>query len=107
MTTTIRHPMADDADVLLATLRNALEAHADVDDLDLHGRTPAGRALITLAARARAATATLGTDPGTPLTDGPGVVVLRDLAAATRLLERAAAATPVAARAPEVVPAAA
>jgi hypothetical protein len=101
MTTSIRHtPAAVSADALLTVLRNALDAHADADDLALHGGTPAGRALLGLAARARATAAALGSDPGTPLVDGPGVVVLRDLAAATRLLERAvAAAVPEAQRA--------
>jgi hypothetical protein len=79
---------ADTVDALLPALRRVLEAQAD-DDGDPHGRTPAGRALLGLAARARAAAADLGADPGTVLTDGTGVVVLRDLAAATRLLERA------------------
>jgi hypothetical protein len=103
---------AVDADALLATLRNALDAHAD-DDADPRGGTPAGRALLTLAALARSTAAALGADPGTPLTNGPGVVVLRDLAAATRLLDRAvtaaasAAATDELFRAPKAVPAAA
>jgi hypothetical protein len=101
MTTSIRHtPAAVSADALLTVLRNALDAHADADDLGLHGGTPAGRALLELAACARATAAALGSDPGTPLVDGPGVVVLRDLAAATRLLERAVAtAVPEAQRA--------
>jgi hypothetical protein len=95
--TTPTHPHTDlpapavDADALLARLRDALDAHA-ADDADPHGGTPAGRALLRLATLARATAATLGADPGTPLTDGPGVVVLRDLAAATQLLERALSA---------------
>jgi hypothetical protein len=91
MTAPVHHTTrTDTADVLLPVLHRALEAHAFDDDGDPHGRTPAGRALLDLARWARAAAADLGADPGTTLSDGSGVVVLRELAAATRLLTRAA-----------------
>lgn len=51
--------------------------------------TPAGRTLLSLAAQARRTAASLGAESGAPLTAGPGVVVLRELAAAAHLLDRA------------------
>ena len=63
------------------------------DDADRYSsRTPAGRTLLALATVARRAVAALGTDPGVALSGGPGIVVLRELAAAARLLDEAAAA---------------
>ena len=55
-------------------------------------RTPAGRTLLALAALARRAAGALGVDAGVALTGGPGIVVQRELAAAARLLDEAAAA---------------
>ena len=76
--------------MLLALLHDALSA-VEEQDLDLlHARTPAGSALMSLSAITRRAAGALGADPGVHLTDGPGVVVVRDLVAATRLLARAA-----------------
>jgi hypothetical protein len=65
------------------------------DDADRYpSRTVAGRTLLALATLARRATAALGTDPGVALSGGPGIVVLRELASAARLLDEAAAAAP-------------
>ena len=55
-------------------------------------RTPAGRALLSLATLARRAAGALGADPGVALSGGPGVVVQRELVSAVRLLEEAAQA---------------
>jgi hypothetical protein len=63
------------------------------DDADRYSsRTPAGRALLSLAALARRAAGSLGAEPGAPLTSGPGIVVQRELAAAVHLLDEAVAA---------------
>ena len=63
------------------------------DDTDRYSsRTPAGRTLLALATVARRAVAALGTDPGVALTGGPGIVVLRELASAARLLDDASEA---------------
>jgi hypothetical protein len=80
---------------LLAVLDDALALCAEHDDADLRGITTAGRAVLGLAALARRAAAALGADPGTLLAGGQGVVVVRDLDAATRLLARAAGARTV------------
>ena len=71
---------------LLALLEEAVDAVADVDPDDLDSRLPAGRELLDLAACARAAIAELGAHPGTLVTEAPGVVVVRELVAATRML---------------------
>ena len=89
-------------DMLLTLLADALSA-CEEQDLDLlHGRTPAGTALMSLSVIARRAAAALGADPGVHLTDGPGVVVLRDLVASTRLLAGTAHRLPAAHDAPEM-----
>jgi hypothetical protein len=78
------------ADVLGALLADALDVAAD-DAADRYSsRTPAGRTLLALAAVARRAAGALGAEPGVSLTDGPGVVVQREVAAAARLLDEAA-----------------
>ncbi|HEX2361197.1 MAG TPA: hypothetical protein VHI11_03900 [Jiangellaceae bacterium] len=69
-------------------LRHALAACEEQDLESLHGRTAAGRALVSLSALARGAASALGAAPGASLTDGPGVVVVRDLVSATRQLAR-------------------
>lgn len=79
-----------DADGVLDTLHDTLDAVADLDPDLLHSHTSAGHAVVALAAAARAAAASLGADPGTPLREAPGVVVVRDLVAAVSLLEHAA-----------------
>jgi hypothetical protein len=78
-------------DVLLAVLDDVLLACAERDADLFSGRTPAGRSLVELSALTRTAARGLGEDAGTCLDDGPGVVVVRDLVAATRLLARAVA----------------
>jgi hypothetical protein len=79
-------------DVLRSLLDDALDIAGDDAGVDHSSRTPAGRTLLDLAALARRAAGALGADPGVVLTAGPGVVVQRELAAATRLLAGAAAA---------------
>lgn len=75
-------------EMLLAVLADALSA-CEERDLDLlDGRSRAGSALLSLSAIARRAVAVLGAGAGVQLTDGAGVVVVRDLVVATRLLSR-------------------
>ena len=77
---------------VLAVLEEALLLCADADPGALHGRSPAGRAALGLSALARSTVTDLGSDAGVALTDGPGIVVVRDLAAATSRLAAAARA---------------
>lgn len=85
--------VAAEAAMLLHLLDDALWACGEHDPDRLHTGTVAGHALASLAAAARAMTSALGHRPGTALVDGPGVVVVRDLAAATRTLAVAVSAT--------------
>ena len=88
--------------LMLEVLRDALFACAE-PDLDMfHSTTPAGRAAISLAGLARSAVAALGAEPGPVLHDGPGVVVIRDLAQAVILVEVAAAHAADSARLPSL-----
>lgn len=73
---------------LLAVLRDVVAAGAELDPDTLHSTLPAGRAVLTLAAAARAHAARRGADAGTCLTDGPGIVVMRELVQVLALLER-------------------
>jgi hypothetical protein len=82
-------------ETLLALLHDALSACEEQDLGLLDAKTPAGSALVSLSALARGAAGALGTAPGRYLTEGPGVVVVRDLVTATRLLARAASRTNV------------
>jgi hypothetical protein len=78
-------------DDLRAVLYDALSV-ADDDFPDVFdGGTTKGRTLLALAALARQAAGALGADPGITVLAGPGPVVVRELAAAIRLLDRAAA----------------
>jgi len=92
MTTTLLPPgttPTPSTDGLRALLDDALSVAAD-DAFDRYSsRTPAGRALLSLAALARRAAGALGVEPGVALTSGPGIVVQRELAAAARLLNGA------------------
>lgn len=98
--TTISHTrealrtVATDPDIVRALTHDALAMAATENPDRFAGDTPAGRALLSIAARARQAAASLGADAGSPLTAGPGIVVVRELAAAVRLLDRAVAARP-------------
>jgi hypothetical protein len=76
---------------LRAALHDAVLACAQEDPEKFDSGTADGRAVLALAAGARSAAAALGVDPGTTLTRGPGVVVVRDLVAAVRLLDTATA----------------
>lgn len=76
---------------LLRVLHDALCACAELDPDLFHSTTAAGRVATSIAGLARSAVAALGADPGTALRDGPGVVVIRDLAHAVTLLELASA----------------
>ena len=76
--------------ILLTVLHEALAACEERDLELLHSSTAAGRALVSLSALARRAAGALGVAPGPRLTAGPGVVVVRDLVAATGLLARVA-----------------
>lgn len=88
--------------LVLEVLRDALFACAE-PDLDMfHSTTPAGRAATSLAGLARSAVASLGAEPGPVLHDGPGVVVIRDLAQAVILVEVAAAHATDSARSPSL-----
>jgi hypothetical protein len=90
MTTMVRtETSTGTADLLRDVLHDALDVAADGDVDAFDSRTPSGRALVSLAALARQAAGALGDEPGIPVADGPGVVVVRDLAAAVRLLDRA------------------
>jgi hypothetical protein len=92
MTTMLLHPgttTTPTTDVLRVLLDEALSVASD-DAADRYSsRTPAGRALLSLAALARRAAGALGADAGVPLSSGPGIVVQRELAAAAHLLDGA------------------
>jgi hypothetical protein len=78
------------ASALLRDLMNdALAVVADEDTDSFDSRTPAGRAVLSLAALARQAAGALGADAGTTVASGPGVVVVREFAAAAHLLDSA------------------
>jgi hypothetical protein len=79
-------------EALLAALAEAIDFCAQHEDDDLHTGTLAGRTLADLAASARDRVRALGLDGGTPLAEATGVVVVRELVAAFRLLQRVAAA---------------
>jgi len=85
-TTTTDPTAAPSAQFLLAVLQDTVAAVAHVDPDVLGSRHPAGQELLRLAALARAVTVGLGRHPGTVVTEAPGVVVVRELVAATRTL---------------------
>jgi hypothetical protein len=98
MTTTMLHTgttTTSDIDDIRALLHDALEVAAD-DSADLFdGGTTTGKTLLALAALARQTAGALGADPGITVLAGPGVVVVRELAAAVRLLDQTASDRPV------------
>lgn len=73
---------------LLAVLRGVVTASADLDPDLLHSTGPAGRAVLTIAAAGRRHAAELGVDAGTPLSQAPGIVVMREAVQVLTLLER-------------------
>ena len=79
-TGTTRTSATDDLRHLLDDVLRSVAADDDADRYS--SRTPAGRTLLALATLARRAAGALGADPGVALTGGPGIVVLRELAAA-------------------------
>jgi hypothetical protein len=92
MTTTIYSPETTtrtSTDSLQALMHDALFAVAEQPADRFSSTTTAGRDLLSLAAMARLAARALGAEAGIPLTAGAGVVVVRDFAAAVRLLDRA------------------
>jgi hypothetical protein len=78
-------------DDLRALLYDALSVADDDFPDSFDGGTSDGRTLLALAALARQAVGALGGDPGITVLAGPGPVVVRELASAIRLLDRAAA----------------
>jgi hypothetical protein len=76
---------------LRALLYDALSVAEDDFPDSFDGGTTKGRTLLALAALARQAAGAVGADPGITVLAGPGPVVVRELAAAIRRLDRAAA----------------
>jgi hypothetical protein len=97
MTTTMLrtdHPVpttTSGVDDLRPLLYDALSVASDDSADSFDGGTTKGRTILALAKVAREAAGALGADPGIAVLAGPGVVVVRELAAAVRLLDRAAA----------------
>jgi hypothetical protein len=80
-------------DALRLLMDDVLLAVAADDDADRYSsRTPAGRALLSLATLARRAAGALAAESGGTLDGAPGIAVQRELAAAARLLGEAAEA---------------
>ena len=75
---------------LRAVMYDALSVAEDDFPDAFDGGTTSGRTLLALAALARQAVGALGGDPGITVLAGPGPVVVRELASAVRLLDRAA-----------------
>lgn len=95
-------PSPREVDRLLTILHDALDAVAELDPDLLHSSTAAGQAVVALAGAARTAVAALGAEPATVLRTAPGVVVVRDLVAATSLLELAASRAGAPSRSPDL-----
>ncbi len=92
MTTMLRSDsQTSGLDDLRALLYDALSVAEDDFPDSFDGGTTNGRTLLALAALARQAVGALGGDPGITVLAGPGPVVVRELASAIRLLDRAAA----------------
>jgi len=92
MTTMLRTDSTTGLDDLRALLYDALSVAEDDFPDAFDGGTTRGRTLLALAALARQAAGALGADPGLTVLAGPGPVVVRELGAAIRLLDRAASA---------------
>jgi hypothetical protein len=80
----------DSTDLLRDVLHATLDRVAGEDPDSFDSRTADGRALLSLAARAREVAGSLGADAGTTVASGPGIVVLREFTAAVRLLDHVA-----------------
>lgn len=78
---------------LLAVLEPTVASVADADPSGLGSDRPRGRELLELAATARVTARRLGAEAGTRVTRAAGVVVVRELVAATRVLRCALEAT--------------
>jgi hypothetical protein len=108
MTTTMLHTdsttrtTTSDAEQLRVLLHDALSVAADDAADSFDGGTSTGRALLGLAALARQAAGAFGAAPGITVLAGPGVVVVRELAAAVRLFDQAADQAAGAGRAADV-----
>ena len=93
-TTTILRPdtatQTSSVDALRDLMHDGLSVAADDVADSFDGGTVTGRTLLALAAVARAAAGALGADPGITVLAGPGVVVVREFAAAVRLLDSVA-----------------
>jgi hypothetical protein len=93
-TTTILRPdtatRSSSADALRDLMHDALSVAADDAADTFDGGTVTGRTLLAMAAVARQAARALGADPGITVLAGPGVVVVREFAAAVRLLDSVA-----------------
>src|SRR3712207_5322674 len=90
MTTMLRTDSTTGLDDLRTLLYDALSL-ADDDFPDaFDGGTTKGRTLLALAALTREAAGALGGDTGITVLAGPGPVVVRELAASIRLLDRTA-----------------
>src|SRR5215218_608137 len=89
--TTMLHTDTTGLDDLRALLDDALSVAEDDFPDAFDGGATKGRSLLALAALARQAAGALGADPGITVLAGPGPVVVRELAAAIRLLDRSAA----------------
>jgi hypothetical protein len=88
--TMLRSETTTGTDLLRDVLHATLDRVAGEDPDSFDSRTASGRELLSLAARARRAAGTLGVDAGTTVASGPGIVVVREFAAAVRLLDQAA-----------------
>ena len=77
-------------DDLRTVMYDALSVAEDDYPDAFDGGTTKGRTLLALASLARQAAGALGADPGITVLAGPGPVVVRELASAIRLLDRAA-----------------
>jgi hypothetical protein len=78
------------ADLLRDVLHTTLDRVAGEDPDTYDSRTAGGQELLSLAALARRTARALGADAGTTVASGPGIVVVREFAAAVRLLDQAA-----------------
>ena len=77
-------------DLLRDVLHTTLDRVAGEDPDAYDSRTADGQELLSLAALARRTARALGADAWTTVASGPGIVVVREFAAAVRLLDQAA-----------------